>query len=145
MTALQAAIDQFSDYRWRLNNLYWITSKDGQRIQFRTNTAQEQLLDNLHYCNVILKARQLGFSTLIQLIMLDACVFNSNVRAGTIAHTREDAEAIFRDKAKYPYDNLPEQIRPGPIAGLAIEVGMDQCWEMRCRVGKKREERLFAH
>jgi hypothetical protein len=65
----------------------------------------------MHYMNVILKARQLGFTTFIQIFQLDACVFNSNVRAGTIAHTLTDAQSIFRDKVKYPYDNLPEGLK----------------------------------
>ena len=43
--------------------------------------------------------------------MLDACLFNANVRAGTIAHTLADARTIFRDKVKYPYENLPEGLR----------------------------------
>jgi len=34
---------------------------------------------------VILKARQRGFTTFIQLYMLDACLFHENIRAGTIA------------------------------------------------------------
>ena len=113
MATLESQEEQIDDYRWRLSNLYWIIDKQGRRVKFTPNTAQQQLLDELHYSNVILKARQLGFSTLIQLIMLDACVFNPNIRCGTIAHTREDAEALFRDKAKYPYDNLPEGIRNG--------------------------------
>lgn len=107
----QRAVDQFSDWRWRLNNLYWITDKDGKRLRFELNWAQERLFNEMHYQNAILKARQLGFTTFIQIFMLDACVFNSNIRAGTIAHTLTDAQAIFRDKVKYPYDNLPEQIK----------------------------------
>jgi hypothetical protein len=99
------------DRRWRLNNLYHIIDKDGRRIAFRLNWAQEELLDGLHFQNVILKARQLGFTTFIQLFMLDACLFNSNIRAGTIAHKLDDAKTIFRDKVKYPYENLPEQLR----------------------------------
>ena len=99
------------DRRWRLNNLYHIIDKDGRRIPFRLNWAQEALLDGLHHQNVILKARQLGFTTFIQLFMLDACLFNSNIRAGTIAHKLDDAKTIFRDKVKYPYENLPEQLR----------------------------------
>jgi hypothetical protein len=65
----------------------------------------------LHYCNLILKARQLGFSTFIQVWMLDQCIFNSNVRAGTIAHRLDDAKTLFRDKVQFPYDNLPEALR----------------------------------
>ncbi len=105
------AVAQFSDWRWRLNNLYYITDKQGQRTLFKMNWAQEALFEDMHYLNVILKARQLGFTTFIQIFMLDACVFNSNIRAGTIAHTLGDAQTIFRDKVKFPYDNLPEEIR----------------------------------
>ena len=72
----QTALDLFSDWRWRLNNLYYIVDKEGNRVQFKMNWAQEQLFDGMHYLNVILKARQLGFTTFIQLFMLDACVFN---------------------------------------------------------------------
>jgi hypothetical protein len=109
--AYQALADQFSDWRWRLSNLYWITDKEGRRTLFQMNWAQESLFSSMHYMNVILKARQLGFTTFIQIFMLDAAVFNSDIRAGTIAHTLLDAQTIFRDKVKFPYDNLPEQIR----------------------------------
>lgn len=107
----QRVADQFSDWRWRLNNLYYITDKDGRRVQFHLNWAQERLFNEMHYMNAILKARQLGFTTFIQIFMLDACLFNSNVRAGTIAHNLNDAQSIFRDKVKYPYENLPDQIK----------------------------------
>jgi hypothetical protein len=107
----RSLLDQWSDPRWRLNNLYYIESKQGEVIRFRLNSAQERFLDDLWYLNVILKARQLGFSTLIQLYMLDACLFNSHTAAGTVADTRENAEAIFRTKVKVPYEHLPDQLR----------------------------------
>lgn len=107
----QAALDQFSDWRWRLNNLYFIVGKDGVRARFEMNWAQESLFNDMHYMNAILKARQLGFTTFIQIFMLDACVFNKDIRAGTIAHTLGDAQVIFRDKVKYPYDNLPDALK----------------------------------
>lgn len=109
--ALQSTIETFSDQAWRLNNLYWITDKKGQRVKFEMNWAQEGFLRDLHFLNLILKARQLGFTTFIQLYMLDASVFYPDTRCGVIAHTKDDAETIFRDKVKFPYDNLPEQIR----------------------------------
>lgn len=104
-------LDSFSDQRWRLNNLYWITDKEGRRVKFELNWAQAELLDQMHFLNLVLKARQLGFTTFIQILMLDVAVFYPDTRAGVIAHTKDDAEAIFRDKIKYPYDNLPEQIK----------------------------------
>jgi hypothetical protein len=113
------AVDQFADWRWRLNNLYYIANKVGHKELFRLNWAQERLFENMHFQNVILKARQLGFTTFIQMFMLDACLFNSNIRAGTIAHTLDDAKVIFRDKVKFPYDNLPDAMK-GPT-GRPIE------------------------
>jgi hypothetical protein len=103
--------DQWAEPLWRLNNLYAITDKDGRRVDFRMNTAQEALFREMHNQNVILKARQRGFTTFIQLFMLDACVFNSGIRAGTIAHTLPDAQVIFRDKVRFPYDNLPDGVK----------------------------------
>src|SRR5882757_1632675 len=96
---------------WRMNNLYTVTDRNGRRVTFTMNSAQEALYRAMHRQNVILKARQRGFTTFIQLLMLDACVFNDDVRAGTIAHTLPNAQVIFRDKIRFPYDHLPEAIR----------------------------------
>lgn len=98
------------DPTWRLNNLYHIVDKKGLKIPFKLNWAQQQLYQNLWYCNVILKARQLGISTFVCLLFLDRCLFNSNLAAGVIAHTREDAEHLFK-RIKFAYDCLPGSIR----------------------------------
>ena len=108
---IQIEPEQFLDPRWRLSNLYTITDKAGTRVPFRPNSAQLALLDDLHSANIILKARQLGFTTLCCLIYLDACIFTPNTRAGVIAHKLDDAKVIFRDKIKYPYDQLDEGLK----------------------------------
>jgi len=56
--------------------------------------------------NALLKARQYGYTTFIDLWFLDQCMFHPNVRACIIAHHIDDAKVIFRDKIKYPYQNL---------------------------------------
>lgn len=75
------------------------------------NWAQEFLFENIWFFNVILKARQLGFTTFILIYFLDACLFNSDHSAGVIAHNLEDAKKLFKDKVKYAYDNLPEWLK----------------------------------
>lgn len=104
-------IEQFADQKWRLNNLYHITDKRGEKVRFIMNTAQENFYDNMALRNVILKARQRGFTTLIDLWLLDTCLFNSDQAAGIIAHSLDDAKVIFRTKIKYPYDNLPDGLK----------------------------------
>lgn len=105
------AAEQFSDQRWRLNNLYKIQDKNGKIVQFVMNTFQERLFDEMDYRNLVLKARQFGFTTFIDLFALDTCVWNDNIKAGIIAHNLEDAKKIFRSKIQFPFKNLPEQIQ----------------------------------
>ena len=103
--------EQWDNQLWRLHNIYYIVDKRGDKIQFKPNWAQIELLEDFWYLNIILKARQLGFTTFIDLLFLDNCIWQPNKRAGIICHNREDATTIFRDKVKYPYDNLHDQIR----------------------------------
>lgn len=103
--------DKLADRYWRLNNLYCIKDKAGKKVKFRMNWAQRRLYGLLWYFNVILKARQLGFTTFILIYFLDSCLFNSNHAAGVIAHTKEDAQDLFDNKVKFAYDNLPDWLR----------------------------------
>ena len=80
-------------------------------IPFKPNRSQRRFIKRLWFRNVILKARQLGFTTLISILWLDHALFNANQRCAIIAHTEPDAEVIFRDKVKFAYDNLPDSIR----------------------------------
>ena len=107
--SLELALQRLSNPKWRINNLYHIVDKQGRKIKFNLNWAQEDLYNNMWYCNVVLKARQLGISTFICLLFLDRCLFNSNQSAGIIAHTLEDAQQLFR-RVKFAYDNLPPQL-----------------------------------
>lgn len=77
----------------------------------RPNWAQRDLYTNLWYINIILKARQLGFTTFVMAYFLDSCLFNSNHSAGIIAHTKTDAQDLFKNKIKFAYDSLPEWLK----------------------------------
>ena len=103
--------NRLSDPWWRLNNLYKIKDKAGNVVTFKPNWAQKIMYEQMHYLNCILKARQLGMTTFIQIFMLDRCLFNDNTNAGVVAHNKEDAEAFFADKIKFAYDNLPGDLK----------------------------------
>lgn len=109
-----------ADPVWRLSNLYKIVDAKKRVVTFRPNTAQLKLLKGIHTRNVVLKARKMGFSTFIQLFMLDTALFSANERGKVIAQDRDTAEAIFRDVFKYAYDNLPEPFKiAAPLDGAA--------------------------
>ena len=42
-----------ADPRWRLNNLYYIVDKHGNKMKFKMNWAQNALYDDLHYLNFV--------------------------------------------------------------------------------------------
>lgn len=107
-----------SSQYWRLNNLYYIIDKNNRKVLFRMNKSQKKFYEEMHYWNIILKARQLGFSTLIDLIALDTALFNDNISVMIIADVLDNAEKIFKTKVKYPYDNLPDSIREARKAKL---------------------------
>ena len=108
-----------ADPEWRLFSgcLYQIIVKgededDESFVQpFRPNRAQRRFIRRLWHRNLILKARQLGFTTLIAILWLDHALWNANQRCGMIAQDRETAEAIFRDQVVFAYDHMPEEIR----------------------------------
>lgn len=102
---------RLSNQYWRLNNLYKIKNKQGALVPYRFNWAQERVYKEMHYLNLILKARQIGFTTFIDLLFLDTCLFNSNKNAGIIAHHRDDAQKIFEEKILIPYQSLDEDFQ----------------------------------
>lgn len=104
-------VDDLGDWRWRLTNLYWIVDEAGKQVQFAPNAEQLDLLGGLHSNNLVLKARQLGFTTLIDILALDQTVFTPNYAAAIIAHGLREAEKIFRNKVKFPWDKLPEGVK----------------------------------
>lgn len=100
-----------SNQYWRLNHLYYVKNEDGKKVRFRMNRRQFRLLKNLWHKNIVLKSRQHGITTAVDIFFLDCCLFNSYVEAGIIAHTNEDVIKIFTNKVRFAYDNLPNQFK----------------------------------
>lgn len=109
---LAAALRRWPDKLARLRDgFYSVQDESGASVPFRLRDTQEQFLTEQHGFDLILKARQLGFTTVIQLDYLDDCLFIPNTAVGVIAHNREDAEAFFHNKIRFAYDNLPSEFK----------------------------------
>lgn len=103
---------RWPDKRARLRDgFYSVQDESGDAVPFRIRPLQERFLDEQHGFDLLLKARQLGFTTVIQLDYLDDCLFTPNLAAGVIAHNREDAEAFFHNKIRFAYDRLPDEFK----------------------------------
>ncbi|WP_421173978.1 terminase [Aeromonas enteropelogenes] len=108
---LAAIRDKLGDKWWRMNNLYMIENEQGELVRFRLRPAQELLFRTMWWLNIILKARQLGFSTAIDIYLLDEALFNKNLKCGIIAHDLTAAGEIYRTKIEIPFDNLPSWLK----------------------------------
>lgn len=134
--ALLELAKNLADPMWRLCSgaLYKIMVKqqgaegEGFVVPFQPNRAQRRFIKRMWHRNLILKARQLGFTTLIAILFLDHALFNADQRCGIIAQDREAAQVIFRDKVKFAYDHLPPALK----AAMPLSV-------------ENKAELLFAH
>ena len=104
---------KLSDKWWRLTSgeVYRIKDKSGNNIPFIPNEFQLYYLLNKHNRNIILKARQMGFSTIVQIDYLDDALFNKNFNIGIIAQDVPTAQLIRKDKIEFALDNLPDDIK----------------------------------
>lgn len=115
---LMADPELLENKRWRMDNLYWIITKDGTKELFAMNRAQRHFFDNylskpgeIYHRHIILKARQLGFTTFIDIWVLDEILFNTNREALIIAHTLGDATEIFDRKIDFAIRNMSEEVK----------------------------------
>lgn len=108
-------------YKWfRLNSLYHIKNKSGNKVLFTPNEEQEEFYCGQHGRDIILKVRQLGFTTFKMISDLDDCLFIENFSAGCICHNMDSAKDIFRNKIKFAYSNINDDQRK-----LLSEIGYE--------------------
>lgn len=125
-TELKEIKNLLSNKEHRRNSgvLYCIKDKHWNKVVYTPKKAQLHYQQNKHVKNIILKARQLWFSTEIDLDVLDEVLFNSYFSAGIIADNKDSADRIFRDKVKFAFDNLPEWLRN------EFKAKTDRKWEL---------------
>lgn len=116
---------RLDDQHYRLNHLYKISDKQGNVIPFKMNWEQEQLFREMWFLNIVLKCRQIGGSTFIDIYSLDCGHFNSNQEFLLSAHKLEDGKKIFGTKILFPYHSMPDGIRRNAEAESKTELILD--------------------
>lgn len=102
---------RLKDKTWRMSHLYKIRTKDSELVKFKRNRAQEHFNANKHTRNIILKSRQLGFTTDETIDALDDALFEKNFDTLFIAHIKDDAEEIFDKKVRVAWDNFNPELK----------------------------------
>lgn len=99
------------DPLWRLTHLYYIVDKNGQKILFKPNELQDVVNKTPDLRKMILKSRQIGFSTQEILKMLDFTIFGRNRTSCILAHENDAIEKLFRIVQR-AYKWMPDDLKP---------------------------------
>ncbi len=106
-------LEQNSNFLYRLVTYYWIQTKVPGVMRLLTpNKAQKRIMRAMATCRriIILKARQVGVSTLLLLWHLDATMFTPNTTTVILAHDRKSLERLFKI-IKIAYENFPDSLQ----------------------------------
>lgn len=105
--------------------VFIVVDKNQKTMPFFLNDVQHDFIDTLNRAIIdfnegritdisllVLKGRQQGFTTLVTAYQLSCSILNRNFQGYTLADKSDNAEAIFQNKAKFPYGQLPEILKP---------------------------------
>ena len=96
-----------------------IQDKKAKIVPFKINKPQMKLYNALGEQHrqgkpqraIVLKARQMGFSTLTEGVIFKKTATNFNVKAGIVTHEATATSNLFNMFKRF-YDNLPEELKP---------------------------------
>lgn len=122
----KALLEEVRKYPEKLIELLFVVVDKRQRtMPFFLNEVQLEFVARLNQAKedfaaglipeisiLVLKGRQQGFTTLVTAYQLSCCILNRNFQGFTLADKSDNSEAIFQSKAKFPYAQLPESIKP---------------------------------
>lgn len=105
--------------------VFIVVDKNQKTMPFFLNDVQHDFMDTLNKAIedfntgeitdislLVLKGRQQGFTTLVTAYQLACSILNKNFQGYTLADKSDNSEAIFQNKAKFPYSQLPEALKP---------------------------------
>lgn len=105
--------------------VFIVVDKNQKTLPFFLNDVQHSFMDTLNkaiedFNNgditdislLVLKGRQQGFTTLVTAYQLACSILNKNFQGYTLADKSDNSEAIFQNKAKFPYSQLPDALKP---------------------------------
>ena len=105
--------------------VFIVVDKNQKTMPFFLNDVQHEFMDTLNQAIedfeaglitdislLVLKGRQQGFTTVVTAYQLACSILNRNFQGYTLADKSDNSEAIFQNKAKFPYSQLPDVLKP---------------------------------
>ena len=143
--------------------IFIIVDKNKNTIPYFLNEVQRDFIENklnktlelfkqnkiLQMKFLVLKGRQQGFTSVITAYQLACTLLKRNFTGFTLADTADNVRAIFQDKAKYIYNNLPDIIKPTEKYNSKTEMffeKLNSSWRINvatAQVGRSRTINFF--
>ena len=129
-TADKAAMARrLRDGRFYIESFLRIRTKESKLERFILNPAQVRLYETIEKLRaegkpvrvIILKARQMGFSTLTEGLIFHRAATGKNVNALIVAHREDSTGNLFKMSKRF-LENLPEVLRPMTRSSNAQEI-----------------------
>ena len=105
--------------------VFIVVDKNQRTMPFFLNDVQHEFIETLNQAIkdfeagiitdislLVLKGRQQGFTTVVTALQLAYSITHKNFQGFTLADKSDNSEAIFQNKAKFPYGQLPEVLKP---------------------------------
>lgn len=105
--------------------VFVVVDKNQKTMPFFLNEVQQEFIETLNKAIadyeagiiteislLVLKGRQQGFTTLVTAYQLSCSILNRNFQGFTLADKSDNSETIFQNKAKFPYSQLPDVLKP---------------------------------
>ena len=122
---LSAQDRALTDPKFFTQSLIWISNKDRRIVPFIFNEAQNQYYNHRTLRDIILKPRQLGFSTLILALFLHDTITCPNTVSIIVCHTQKDSAALF-ERSKFMLESIPAPLRPRIKYSNRLELYFDK-------------------
>ena len=141
---------------------FTIVDKEKSTVPFFLNDVQHDFLNLLnekielhrqgkllHLRFLVLKGRQQGFTSVITAYQLANTLIKKNFTGFTLADTADNVRAIFQDKAKYVYNQLPDILKPTEKYNSKTEMffeNLNSSWRINVaseQVGRSRTINFF--
>ena len=103
-------LHRFANRDVRMNSMYQVLDETGQIVPYHRRAAQQRYADNQWLLDLIVKARQIGFSTEIAVDITDHCLWRKNFTSGIIDYTLDDAKLKLQ-KVRTAYLGTPAAVR----------------------------------
>ena len=108
---------------WCLNFIKIVDNR-GDVISFKLNAQQKHLFQNMDKYNIILKSRQLGFTTYSIAYCLYVACTQPNTTSLILSYNIESTQETF-ERLKFMYNNMPEEYKPKEIRNNKYELMLE--------------------